>query len=401
MKPSENQTKIEQNIYKNLLGKIDPRAIGLIKYLREHGFRGYLVGGAIRDLLNDDVPRDFDIVTEARPEQVAKLFAPMARIVGRRFRLVHVCYEKKIFEVSTLRKGTASYRHRDGNGLICSDNDYGSSIKVDSNRRDITINSIYYDPLTNKIFDYVGGAEDFAKKIIRVIGDPSKRFLEDPIRILRVYRFAARLGFTVESKTQNVLERLISEIHLISPIRLYGHILKDLSSGYSYRFFQNLGNEGILNYLWPALYEELGILREEHDCLLEVVLKNNDERIRKGLPISATLFFAVFLWTLLEKRMAPEKSCYWRKEKLENIATEIIKEASKVVAIPKFLKDSISRIWQLQIDLEKEKRGKIEEDRHFRTGYHLFRIRSKNAPDLLSALNCWTRIYKLQGRSAK
>ncbi len=233
---------------------LDREALKVLYRLRDAGFKGYLVGGGVRDLYLGRVPKDFDISTDARPGQLRQLFRN-SRTIGRRFRLVQVFFRgNKIIEVSTLR----SRSEFDINGdeqVLPSNNTFGT-LEEDAFRRDLTINALFYEIENNTIIDYTGGVQDLDKGIIRVVGDPDRRFVRDPVRMMRVVRHAARTGFTIEAETFAALQRHRDKLHLCPPSRIRDEVLKDLQSGASRPWMELCMTSTLWSALFP-LYEEL------------------------------------------------------------------------------------------------------------------------------------------------
>lgn len=231
---------------------IDPDALYVLERLRQAGFTAYLVGGSVRDLLLRRVPKDFDISTSARPEQIKTIFQRQCILIGRRFRLAHIRFGHKIIEVSTFRTG------ENDSGLILQDNEWGSP-EEDVLRRDFTINGLFYDSSNHSIIDYVGGWEDVQDHLLRTIGDPEKRFKQDPVRLLRLLKFHARYAFKMEEKTEQAILCCREEIVKSSPARILEEILRMLESGSSAPFIRLLAEYGMLNILFPMLTQFLRI----------------------------------------------------------------------------------------------------------------------------------------------
>lgn len=225
---------------------IDPDAITVIRRLREAGFLAYLVGGSVRDLLVKKVPKDFDISTSARPEQIKQIFQRQCLIIGKRFRLAHVRFGHKVLEVSTFRSG------ENENDLIVQDNRWGTP-EEDVLRRDFTINGLFYDPENHTVIDYVGGWVDIHKNILRTIGEPIVRFKQDPVRMIRLIKFQSRFHFGVDQTTLYALEKCHHEIVKSSPARILEEILRMLESGASSSFFRLMAESSLLELLFPCL----------------------------------------------------------------------------------------------------------------------------------------------------
>ncbi len=226
--------------------KIDAEALKVLYRLKDQGFVAYLVGGGVRDLLLGRRPKDFDVVTDARPQQVRRLFRK-AFTIGRRFRLCHVLFGKKVVEVSTFRKQAEP---QEGDTLIRSDNTFGTP-EEDAFRRDFTVNALFYDISTFSVIDYVGGLEDVEDRLIRTIGDPAVRFREDPVRMLRAVALAARLGFRIDRDSSEAIRFLRGEIVRASPARLLDEFYKILRQGASRKTFEMMQEVGLLGYILP------------------------------------------------------------------------------------------------------------------------------------------------------
>lgn len=229
---------------------IDLDALYVLEKLRQAGFIAYLVGGSVRDLLLKKNPKDFDISTSARPEQIKAIFQRQCILIGRRFRLAHIRFGHKIIEVSTFRTG------ENDSGLIIQDNKWGNS-EQDVLRRDFTINGLFYDSSNHSIIDYVGGWEDIQKQILRTIGEPEVRFKQDPVRLLRLLKFQARYGFKIDPLTENAIHPCREEIAKSSPARILEEILRMLESGASAPFFRLLAEYNFLTILFPRLMQAL------------------------------------------------------------------------------------------------------------------------------------------------
>jgi poly(A) polymerase len=269
---------------------IDPDALKVLYRLKNHGFVAYLVGGGVRDLLLARRPKDFDIGTSAHPQAVKRLFRNCF-VIGRRFRLCHVRFGKKVVEVSTFRKQTLPDQ---GDTLIRRDNTFGTP-EEDAFRRDFTVNALFYDIATFSVIDYVGGLEDLDRRTIRTIGDPVVRFREDPVRMLRAVALGARLGFTIERDTLEAIRFLRGEIVKSSPARLLEEIYKILRQGASRQTFEALHEVGLLAYLLP---EADRAIAEQPERLLGSLSRLDDYR-NAGLAAPEELGNAVLMGTLL------------------------------------------------------------------------------------------------------
>lgn len=249
--------------------KIDQNALWVIKKLRAKGFEAYLTGGCVRDLLLNIVPKDFDVATSARPEEVRSIFRN-CRLIGRRFLLAHVIFPGgKIIETATFRANPideVAAEEEAEDLLVLQDNVYGS-MEQDAFRRDLTINGLFYDPVEGKVIDYVGGREDLKNKIIRTIGDPDIRLQEDPVRILRSIKFACRLGFDIEENTLSSMRKFSKELLRCAPSRLQEELFRMLTGGCAQKSFALALNVGALDFLMPELLEGMDIPLIEDGCL--------------------------------------------------------------------------------------------------------------------------------------
>jgi len=274
---------------------IDPDALYVIEKLKAAGFEAYLVGGSVRDLLAKKVPKDFDISTSARPEQIKRIFQRNCLLIGRRFRLAHVRFGPKIFEVSTFRAGESS------DDLITADNQWGTP-EEDALRRDFTINGLFYDPEQHEVIDYVGGWDDTHRGILRTIGDPVVRFRQDPVRMIRLLKFQARFNFSVDERCQKALVSCRDEIEKSSPARVLEEILRMLESGASSAFFRLMGESGLLELLFPCITH---FIQGQHGHrvfrYLEEADSINSVDIKK--PLNRDVLAACLLFPILEQEL--------------------------------------------------------------------------------------------------
>lgn len=281
---------------------ISDAALRVLRGLNAAGYDSYLVGGGVRDLLLGRQPKDFDIATDATPEQIKKVFKN-SRIIGRRFKIVHVRFGREIFEVTTFRgphnnrnvvgdKGQQNIKGlesaQSNNGLILRDNVYGR-IDEDAERRDFTINSLYYTLKDFVILDFTGGIEDIQKKTIRIIGNPTERYIEDPVRMLRALRFSAKLNFKIETNTLEPIDKLAHLLGSISTARLFDESIKLLATGHGRKSFKNLKQYKIGMYLFePTLsaMETDFTKNQQSSRLLDLALHNTDLRLEEGKSVT-------------------------------------------------------------------------------------------------------------------
>ncbi|GAB4267694.1 MAG: polynucleotide adenylyltransferase PcnB [Methylomicrobium sp.] len=337
--------------------QISENALKVLYRLKKSGYEAYLVGGCVRDLLLGREPKDFDVVTNAHPEQVRKIFRN-CRLVGRRFRLAHVHFGREIVEVATFRGETASVDDDDlllsDEGRLLRDNVYGT-IEEDVWRRDFTVNSLYYNIRDFSVVDYVGGMEDHAAGTLRLIGDPETRYREDPVRMLRAVRFAVKLGFTLHPDCEKPISQMAELLYNIPPARLFDESLKLFLSGNALQTFEMLRHYGLFQILFPAVERSLSVEEEGFPRLFLIkALENSDARIAEGKTVTAYFLFAAFLWdavkTFAEAQIAggvPENIAF------QNAANELIAEQVKRVSLPRQISLAMREVWSLQPRFER------------------------------------------------
>lgn len=362
---------------------IDPDALHVLEKLRAHGHVAYLVGGGVRDLLLGYKPKDFDISTSAKPEEIKQLFRSCI-LIGRRFRLAHVRFGNKIFEVSTFRSGNT-----ETDSLILRDNTWGTP-EEDVLRRDFTINGLFYDAATEEVIDYVGGYPDLQQHLLRTIGQPFSRFKQDPVRMLRLLKFQARFGFHTDPAAHTALIECRQEITKSAPARILEEILKMLESGSSEPFFRLLAEQGFLDLLAPALGEWMqSPLREEILSYLTEI----DSLVRTQetpLPDRAVLLSS-FVFPIFEKRMQVRYINRGRLPHLGEIAAEANHQINELflpfLNLTKRLRGCLISILTSQYrftPLEAKKPGKIRipDEEDFPLALAFFKLRAALHPAL-------------------
>jgi len=335
---------------------ISPNALHVLYRLKNAGYTACLVGGGVRDLLLGRVPKDFDVVTDANPNQVRSLFRN-ARIIGRRFKIVHVLFKSEVIEVSTFRGKMNNNTLISKEGRILRDNVYGG-MDDDVWRRDFTCNALYYDISDFSIIDYTGGLEDVQQGRLRLIGDPETRYREDPVRMLRAARFRAKLGFQLDPMTEEPIARLGGLLAFIPPARLFDESLKLFQSGHALASFEALRDLDLFKWLFPELDKHLSEPTGRVDRLVRTVLAETDKRIKEDLGVNPAFLFAVLHWESVRKRL--EKLVHQRvapQDALEYAMEETIKTAITRVAIPRRFIDTMRDIWRLQLKLSGSKQG--------------------------------------------
>lgn len=378
------------------LDKVDPEALYVMEKLRAGGYTAYLVGGSVRDLLLGKKPKDFDISTSAEPEEVKRLFRNCI-LIGRRFRLAHIRFGRKVIEVSTFRAGDP-----ENDALILRDNIWGTP-EEDVLRRDFTINGLFYDPATQEVIDYVGGYPDLQKQLLRTIGQPFIRFRQDPVRMLRMLKFQARFGFQVEQSARIALLECRQEISKSSPARVQEELLRMLESGASEPFFRLMAEHGFFHLMMPAFGEFMeSSASEEVLSYLKEVDTTFHEPPRPVLPRPVLL--ASLVYPLLEKRV---QTRFIDREKVPHLG-EIAREAHEQineVFVPFFplsrkLKGSLISILTSQyrltpIEQKKGRRLRIPLDPDFSYALKFFEVRCALEPAYQSIWEEWTDAMKI------
>lgn len=370
--------------------EISENALKVLYRLNKAGYESYLVGGGVRDLLLGRKPKDFDITTNATPEQMRKLFRN-CRLVGRRFRLAHVMFGPEIIEVATFRGNHLTQVVDDNvpvaalqgqNGMLLRDNIFGS-IEEDAQRRDFTINSLYYSVADFSVRDYTGGLRDLHDGIIRLIGDPETRYREDPVRMLRAVRFAAKMNMTVEAATAEPIPRLASLLHDIPAARLFEESLKLLQAGYGEPTYRLLCEYQLFQPMFPLISRNFTPDSDSFmECMITQVLKNTDQRIHSDMRVNPAFLFSAMLWyPLLEQaqKLAQEGGLAYF-DAFSLALNDILDEQCRSLAIPKRLTTLMRDIWTLQLRLSRRqgKRAfKLMEHPKFRAGYDLLALRGE------------------------
>jgi len=384
------------------IDQIDPRAIEITLTLQDAGFKAYIVGGGIRDLLSGEHPKDFDVATDAHPEDIRGLFRN-CRLIGRRFRLAHIFFRQHIIEVATFRGDHTLADHDETGssseeGIILRDNVFGT-IEEDAHRRDFSINALYYDPVSEEILDFTGGFADLQNKTLRLIGDPEKRFQEDPIRLLRAARFIGKLNLKVEPKTASAMQKARDLLIHVSPSRLFDEYGKFFLHGHAKEVFGSLESLGLLNFLFPQIFSgkvENNLLSRQ---MINQALINTDLRIAEGKPINPAFLLAVFLWDSMQNLQAEyQAKSHSPYDAYLRAVNEVLTKQVDCLAIPKRLTQTIREIWQLQHLLERRRPRQVWTLLHhkrFRAAYDFLLLRAliKEVPADLA--DWWTAIQGL------
>ena len=371
---------------------ITPAATKVCTVLREAGFSAYVVGGAVRDLLLGIEPKDFDIATDARPEQIKPLFR-RALIIGRRFRLVHVMLGPETVEVSTFRTADPDTAEKDEHGRVLRDNVFGTQ-QEDARRRDFTVNALYFDPATEEVVDFHGGLADLKKRMLRVIGEPVTRYREDPIRMLRGVRLAAKLGLTLESATREPIRELAPLMERVPPARLFDEMLKLLLSGHASACLRQLREVGLHKGLLPLL--DVILEQPLGERFVTLALAQTDERVLAERPVSPAFLFAALLW---HEVLAAWRGREARGERsipaLENAMDEVLDTQCAKLAITRKLTATMREVWGMQprFELRSGQRPyRLLESPRFRMAYDFLALRAASG-EVPADLEAWWRAF--------
>ncbi len=377
---------------------ISPNALKVLNRLNSEGFEAYLVGGSVRDLLLHKAPKDFDVATNATPNQVRNLFRN-ARIIGRRFKLVHILYHREIIEVATFRGHEPVEEDHKTNeeGMIIRDNVYGT-LEEDAFRRDFTINSLYYNIKDGSIIDFTAGAKDVEQRLIRMIGDPSTRYHEDPVRMLRAIRFSGKLHFELAEETAAPLNQLSSLISNVSGSRLFEEMIKLYQCGEAKRAQEKLELYGLFAKLFT---QTSNLLQSNYPAskLIALALESTDSRINEGKTVNPAFVFAIFLWfPLLEKTKELKDQGVDPLPALDQAMSLVISEQNKVVTIPKRFTQVMREIWLMQYRFPKRlghRAFNIIEHPRFRAAYDFLALRALAGDESIELADWWTTFQEV------
>ena len=359
--------------------------------LQDEGFKAFIVGGAVRDLLLGIEPKDFDVATNATPEQVKPLFR-RAFVIGRRFRLVHVHAGNDVIEVSTFRAAQTGDDTTDEHGRLLSDNVYGSQAE-DAVRRDFTINALYFDPATESIWDYVGGVVDVRARRLKLIGPPVTRYREDPVRMLRAVRLAAKLGFTIDARTEEPITRLAPLMANVPPARLFDEMQKLLLSGHAADTLRSLRAHGLSHGLLPLL--DVILEQPLGHKFIDAALAGTDARVREGKGVSPAFLFATLLW---HEVLVTWNAAKQRGERplpaLFDAMDKVLDAQASRIAIPRRFEATIKEIWSLQPRFEQRsgtRPARLTEHPRFRAAYDFLVLRGMSGEAPQALVDWWTR----------
>lgn len=389
---------------------ISRNALKVLYRLKDGGYQAFIVGGGVRDLLLNRQPKDFDIATDASPEEVRALFSN-ARLIGRRFRLVHVRFRDEIVEVATFRGlGNEDLESEDrqildSTGRIIKDNSFGS-IEEDAWRRDFTINALYYNIADYSVWDFVDGMRDIEGRSIRLIGDPETRYREDPVRMIRAVRLAAKLDLDIHPEAAAPMARLGSLIDSVPPARLFDEFLKVFETGHALAGYRRLREHGLFEHLFPATAEWLAgggagaSPDDRRNRFIERALANTDQRIIDGLPVTPMFLFGVLLWGPVQERAAALRRAGSISEvqSLIDAGLEITIEQIERITLPRRFSVPMREMIQLQPRFNRRQGRRASvllQHRRFRAAYDLLVLRTELGDVPLELADWWTRIQSL------
>lgn len=384
----------------------------MLHRLRDAGYASLLVGGCVRDLMLGREPKDFDVVTDARPEEIRKLFHN-ARIIGRRFRLVHVRFGRDIIEVATFRaiprdigeeplaeEGEDGMEPEEAAAPAVTDQNIFGTQEEDARRRDFTVNALYYDIRDRSVVDYVGGVADLRAGVLRTIGDPEARYREDPVRMLRVVRFAAKLALRIDPATEAPIGRVGHLLATVPPARMFEEVLKLFHGGYALETFELLRHHNLFQYLFPLTDEALA--REEQGFPLTLVpraLANTDARVNQGKPVTPAFLFAAMLWEPVRRQMQElQERGLSGYDAFQRAADAALAEQLRHVSIPRRFSVPMREIWAMQERLTRRhgrQAFRLIEDKRFRAAYDFLVLRADAGEAARELADWWTRFQEV------
>ena len=397
---TDTAKRIPAKVHKINKTLISQSALKTCEGLQKAGFEAFIVGGAVRDLLLNYKPKDFDIATDATPEEVNRIFR-RSRIIGRRFRLVHVLWGSETIEVSTFR----GHHQADGDGQtadsgrILRDNIFGN-LTEDAARRDFTANALYYNAKTEEVLDFHNGVADIKANLLRMIGDPVTRYQEEPVRMLRAVRLSAKLGLKIEKSTQEPIQKLADLLQDVPPSRLFDEMLKLFLSGHAVESIGALRaqhlHHGLLPLLDVVLEQPLG------ERFVMLALKNTDDRIRVGKSSNPSFLFATLLWHEVLKAWETYKQSHPPIPALHMAMNEIIDAQAKKLAIHNRFTATMKEIWGMQPRFE-QRAGKrpfgVLTHPRYRAGYDFLLLRCESGELPMELGNWWTDFADASGEA--
>lgn len=376
---------------------VSANAVRVTQTLQQSGFAAFIVGGAVRDLLLGVKPKDFDIATNATPDQVKRLFR-RAFIIGKRFQIVHVMFGQDLLEVTTFRGSSMESAPKDEHGRVLRDNTFGLQHE-DAIRRDFTINAMYYDPASQTVYDYHGGIRDIRNKTLRIIGLPEARYREDPVRLLRVVRFAARLGFAIDPATSAPIAVMAPLINNVPAARVFDEMLKLLMSGQALACLQQLRKEGLHHGLLPLL--DVVLEQPLGEKFVRLALASTDQRVREGKPISPGFLFASLLWhQVVEKWTAYQAAGEFPIPALHLAADDVLNAQTEKLALQRKIASDMRDIWAMQPRFDRrlgKTPYKLLEHPRLRAGYDFLLLRCESGEIDTEIGQWWTDFMAADG----
>lgn len=380
---------------------IDPHALKVLYRLNSHGYAAYLVGGCVRDLLLNHHPKDFDIATNASPEQIKEVFKN-CRLIGRRFRLAHVYFGSHIVEVATFRGHHITEKtdegHAHDNGLILRDNVYGT-IEEDAARRDFTINALYYNVQDFSLIDFTGGADDLEKKRLRIIGDPETRYREDPVRMLRAVRFVAKLDMKMMTKTAQPIRELGELLYQISPARLFDEVIKLFHTKHAAAVYPALCKYDLFRILFPETFRLIkSKAGKKIHRMLEIAFHETDQRLLNDKSVSCAFLFAFLLWHVTEESYLLFSQKNTPSLSMQQASQKVLRDQQKITALPRRFVNDIIEIWQLQWRFFRRQPRfvwRTLSSHRFRAAFDLLALRAKIEPQLQELVDWWEKFQKV------
>ena len=391
--------------------QISRAASKVISGLTDSGYEAYLVGGGVRDLLLGDKPKDFDVATSATPEQIRRVFR-QARIIGRRFQIVHVRFGREIIEVTTFRgshatnsssQTTTNQKNKSlssDKGILLRDNVYGD-LESDALRRDFTVNALYYDYNSEEIIDFTNGMADLKQRRLCIIGDAQTRYKEDPVRMLRAVRFSSKLGFELDRDTESAVYKNADLLSEIPAARLFEEVLKLFMSGHASACLHQLRQFDLLKHLFPGLADSLQSGSEFDSNFVEFAASNTDKRIRRGKSVTPAFIYAAMLWPPLQSALSGLRASAKTQsfsDCLYQASQGVISQQLSVTSIPKRFLIPMREIWNLQYRFDKRS-GKrafaLLENSRFRAAYDFLLLREQAGEKTNNLGDWWTRFQRL------
>ncbi len=375
-----------------------PHATEVVRRLQQEGYEAYIVGGSVRDLLLGKVPKDYDVATDAIPEEVKTVF-PRARLIGRRFRLAHVRMGGTLIEVATFRGPQVNEDddHQHQNGRILRDNVWGS-LEEDAVRRDFTINALFLDPVNGDIQDFVGGYKDLSERKLRLIGDAPTRYREDPVRLLRAARFVAKLGVELGEKTAKPVKEMAPLLKDIPPARLFEEVCKLFMTGHASRTLEALQRFQLTRALFPVLKGNGQSGKVRTDKVMQMALKNTDQRIVEEKPVTPAFLFAALFWQPVRERADVLQAGGMQESvALGQAADEVMSAQVKRTAVPRRFSVITRQIWTMQPRFNQThgRRAKgLMNERRFRAAYDFLLLRAYEDESLKDLCDHWTEAQK-------